>query len=41
MSKKNRKKLNRFIAEYDGFISIKSISEKKQSSHMKMGLQKL
>ena len=29
MSKKSRKKLNEFIAEYDGFTSIKSISEKK------------
>ena len=29
MSKKSRKKLNEFIAKYDGFVSIKSISEKK------------
>ena len=28
MSKKGRKKLNEFIAEYDGFKSIKSISKK-------------
>ena len=28
MSKKGRKKLNEFIAEYDGFTSIKSISKK-------------
>jgi hypothetical protein len=28
MSKKDRKKLNEFIAEYDGFTSIKSISKK-------------
>ena len=28
MSKKGRKKLNEFIAEYDGFITIKSISKK-------------
>ena len=28
MSKKGRKKLNEFIAEYDGFIAIKSISKK-------------
>ena len=28
MSKKSRKKLNKFIAEYDGFTSIKSISKK-------------
>ena len=27
MSKKNRKKLNEFIAEYDGFTSIKSLSK--------------
>ena len=27
MSKKNRKKLNKFISEYDGFVSIKSISK--------------
>ena len=29
MSKKGRKKLNEFIAEYDGFTSIKRISEQK------------
>ena len=29
MSKKSRKKLNEFINEYDGFTSIKRISEKK------------
>ena len=28
MTKKGRKKLNEFIAEYDGFTSIKSISKK-------------
>ena len=28
MSKKGRKKLNEFIAQYDGFIAIKSISKK-------------
>ena len=28
MSKKGRKKLNEFMAEYDGFESIKSISKK-------------
>ena len=28
MSKNGRKKLNEFIAEYDGFTSIKSISKK-------------
>ena len=27
MSKKSRKKLNEFISEYDGFVSIKSISK--------------
>ena len=27
MSKKSRKKLNKFITEYDGFTSIKSISK--------------
>ena len=27
MSKKSRKKLNEFIAEYDGFTSIKSLSK--------------
>jgi hypothetical protein len=27
MSKKSRKKLNEFIAEYDGFISIKPLSK--------------
>ena len=29
MSKKGRQKLNQFIADYDGFTSIKSISKKK------------
>ncbi len=28
MSKKGRQKLNQFIADYDGFTSIKSISKK-------------
>ncbi len=28
-TKKGRKKLNEFMAEYDGFTSIKSISKKK------------
>jgi hypothetical protein len=37
MSKKGRKKLNEFIAEYDGFISIKRISEKKVEFNYKDG----
>ena len=40
MSKKNRKKLNEFIAEYDGFTSIKSISEKKIEFSYKDGSSK-
>jgi hypothetical protein len=37
MSKKSRKKLNEFINEYDGFISIKRISEKKVEFNYKDG----
>jgi hypothetical protein len=37
MSKKGRKKLNEFINEYDGFISIKRISEKKVEFNYKDG----
>ena len=40
MSKKSRKKLNEFIAEYDGFTSIKSISEKKVEFTYKDGSSK-
>ncbi len=40
MSKKGRKKLNEFIAEYDGFTSIKSISEKKVEFTYKDGSSK-
>ena len=40
MRKKNRKKLNEFIAEYDGFTSIKSISEKKVEFTYKDGSSK-
>ncbi len=41
MSKKGRKKLNEFIAEYDGFKSIKSISEKKVEFSYKDGSKKI
>ena len=41
MSKKGIKKLNDFIAEYDGFISIKSISEKKVEFTYKDGSSKI
>ena len=41
MSKKGRKKLNEFIAEYDGFTSIKSISEKKVEFSYKDGSKKI
>ena len=40
MSKKGRKKLNEFIAEYDGFSSIKKISEKKVEFTFKDGSSK-
>ncbi len=40
MSKKGRKKLNEFIAEYDGFTSIKRISEKKVEFTYKDGSSK-
>ena len=40
MSKKGRKKLNEFIAEYDEFTSIKSISEKKVEFSYKDGSSK-
>ena len=40
MSKKGRKKLNEFIAEYDGFSSIKKISEKKIEFTFKDGSSK-
>ena len=40
MSKKGRKKLNEFIAEYDGFTSIKSISKKKVEFTYKDGSSK-
>ena len=41
MSKKGRKKLNEFIAEYDGFTSIKSISKKKVEFSYKDGTKKI
>ena len=41
MSKKSRKKLNEFINEYDGFTSIKSISEKKVEFTYKDGSSKI
>ena len=40
MSKKARKKLNEFIAEYDGFTSIKSINKKKIEFTYKDGSSK-
>ena len=40
MSKKNRKKLNEFISEYDGFVSIKSISKKEVEFTYKDGSTK-
>ena len=40
MSKKGRKKLNEFIAEYDGFTSIRRISEKKIEFTYKDGSSK-
>ena len=40
MSKKARKKLNEFIAEYDGFTSIKSINKKKVEFTYKDGSSK-
>ena len=40
MGKKARKKLNEFITEYDGFTSIKSISEKKVEFTYKDGSSK-
>ena len=40
MSKKGRKQLNEFISEYDGFTSIKSISEKKVEFTYKDGSSK-
>ena len=40
MSKKSRKKLNDFIAEYDGFESVKSISDKKVEFTYKDGSKK-
>tara|TARA_B100001057_G_scaffold257099_1_gene257326 strand:+ start:318 stop:1361 length:1044 start_codon:yes stop_codon:yes gene_type:complete len=41
MSKKSRKKLNEFISEYDGFTSIKSISNKKVEFTYKDGSKKI
>ncbi len=41
MSKKGRKQLNEFIAEYDGFESIKSISKKKVEFTYKDGSSKI
>ncbi len=41
MSKKSRNKLNEFIAEYDGFTSIKSISETKVEFSYKDGSKKI
>jgi hypothetical protein len=41
MSKKSRKKLNEFITEYDGFTSIKSISQKKVEFTYKDGSTKI
>ena len=41
MSKKNRKKLNNFIKEYDGFTSMKLISEKKAEFIYKDGSTKI
>jgi len=40
MSKKSRKKLNEFISEYDGFVSIKSISKKEVEFTYKDGSTK-
>jgi len=40
MSKKSRQRLNEFIAEYDGFTSIKSISAKKVEFTYKDGSSK-
>ena len=40
MSKKAREKLNDFIAEYDGFESVKSISDKKVEFTYKDGSKK-
>ena len=41
MSKKSRKQLNEFIAEYDGFESIKSVSKKKVKFTYKDGSSKI
>ena len=41
MTKKGRKKLNEFIADYDGFTSIKSISEKKVEFSYQDGSKKI
>ena len=41
MSKKGRQKLNEFIAEYDGFTSIKSISKSKVELTYKDGTKKI
>ena len=40
MSKKNRKKLNEFISEYDGFTSIKSLSNEEVEFTYKDGSTK-
>ena len=40
MSKKNRKKLNKFIDEYDGFESVKLISKKSAEFKFKDGSTK-
>ena len=40
MSKKSRKKLNEFISEYDGFVSIKSISKEEVEFTYKDGSTK-
>ena len=41
MSKKDRKNLNEFISNYDGFSSIKSISKKKLEFTYKDGSKKI
>ena len=40
MSKKSRKKLNEFISEYDGFTSIKSLSNEEVEFTYKDGSTK-
>ena len=41
MSKKSRKKLNEFIAEYDGFISIESLSKNQVEFSYEDGSKKI